>query len=164
MGEFNRNEYLAETEMPPNNYKSQIKTEIMADMKKSKVQSVIPTGTFKSDYGTDLGDGTKGFYKFEYLMEDGAVVNASHKSKEAPFKPGDEVEYTITNAEYNNGKVSKPEEKKFQRKSGGGSNASFALSYAKDYHTANGVLDASDPAGTITATADKFLAWLNQNS
>jgi len=136
----------------------------MANMKTSKVKSVLPSGTFQSDYGVDLGDGTKGFFKFEYLMEDGAIVNASHKTKECPFNAGDEVEYVITNAEYNNGKVSKPEEKTFQRKSDKGSNASFALSYAKDYHTANGVEDATDPAGTIIATAEKFLAWLNQNA
>ena len=43
-------------------------------MKISKVKSVQPNGTWDSQYGT--------LYKFEYVMEDGAVVNANHKTQD----------------------------------------------------------------------------------
>ncbi len=69
-------------------------------MKTSKVKTVQGNGTWESNYGL--------LYKFEYLMEDGQVVNANHKTQDGAFKPGDTVEYEITNAQYNNGKVSKP--------------------------------------------------------
>lgn len=71
-------------------------------MKTSKVKAVQANGTWDSNYGT--------FYKFEYVMEDGQVVNANHKTQDGNFKVGEEVEYEITNSQYNNGKVSKPQE------------------------------------------------------
>lgn len=81
----------------------------------TKVKSIQANGTFKSPHGVDLGNGQKGFFKFEYHFEDDEVLNVNHKTPEPPFKTGDEVEYEITNAQYNNGKVFKPKEQ-FQKK------------------------------------------------
>lgn len=67
-------------------------------MKTSKVKAVQANGTWDSNYGT--------MYKFEYIMEDGQVVNANHKENKH-LDIGTEVEYEITNSEYNNGKVKK---------------------------------------------------------
>lgn len=56
-------------------------------MKTSKVQEVH----FK-----DIWERPEGrLYKFSYIMEDGSSLSANHKTQEAPFKPGDEVEYEI---------------------------------------------------------------------
>jgi hypothetical protein len=71
-------------------------------MKTSKVKAVQANGTWDSPNGI--------FYKFEYLMEDGQVVNAMHKTAEGFFKIGSDVEYEITKPEYNSGKVRKPEQ------------------------------------------------------
>lgn len=83
-------------------------------MKVSKVKTVTPNGIFKSNYGVDI-DGVKGFYKFEYEFEDGQVLGANHKTKDA-FKVGDLVEYEVkgTNDYGSWGKVSKPEEQQKQ--------------------------------------------------
>jgi len=75
----------------------------------STVKSIQGNGTFTSPHGAPLGDGTTGFFKFEYQMEDGAIVNANHKTAQSPFKVGDQVEYEITNHDHNNGKVKKPQ-------------------------------------------------------
>lgn len=72
-------------------------------MKKlSKVKTVAGNGTWNGNDGTM-------YYKFEYLMEDGALLSASHKT-DKHFNEGDEVEYEITKTnEYGNyGKVSRP--------------------------------------------------------
>ena len=71
---------------------------INKQMKVSKVKAVQANGTWDSNYGT--------MYKFEYVMEDGQVVNANHKENKH-LDIGTEVEYEITNADYNNGKVKK---------------------------------------------------------
>lgn len=76
-------------------------------MKKlSKVKTVQGNGTWDSKYGL--------LYKFEYLMEDGQVIHANHKTQDGAFNVGETVEYEITNAQYNNGKVSKPQENDFK--------------------------------------------------
>ena len=71
-------------------------------MKTSKIKNVQSNGTWEKDGTT--------FYKFEYEMEDGQIVNAMHKTQEPKFKIGDTVEYTITNTQYNNGKLNKPQQ------------------------------------------------------
>ena len=71
-------------------------------MKTSKVKAVQANGTWDSPNGI--------FYKFEYQMEDGQIVNAMHKTAEGFFKVGQDVEYEITKPEYNSGKVRKPEQ------------------------------------------------------
>ena len=90
-------------------------------MKTSKVKSVQANGTFESNYGT--------MYKFEYLMEDGQVVNCNHKTPNPYFNAGDAVEYQITNAQYNNGKIQKPQEQPYQ---GGNSQAPQRTSSTND--------------------------------
>lgn len=148
---------------------------IMQTPKISKVKSVQPNGTLENQHGIDIGGGKIGFYKFEYLMEDGQVIIANHKTTE-PFKEGAEVEYIITNEQYNSGKVSKPKDgnyspqpnKPYVKPSGNGQQASFALSYAKDVYVTNGGTDPdNDPkhvAEYITALADELLTWLNEKS
>lgn len=54
----------------------------------SVVKAIQPTGTFDGHHGT--------LYKFEYSMEDGAVLVANHKTNPGPFKVGDACEYEIT--------------------------------------------------------------------
>ena len=34
-------------------------------------------------------------YKFQYTFEDGLELTANHQTKEAPFKPGDQVEVVV---------------------------------------------------------------------
>jgi len=72
----------------------------LKQMKTSKVKQVTANGTFESNFGL--------MYKFEYQFEDGAIVNANHKSQGGAFAVGTVLDYEITNAQYNNGKVSKP--------------------------------------------------------
>jgi hypothetical protein len=83
----------------------------MSEIKTSKVKAVQGAGTFESQYGEDLGNGKKGFYKFEYTMEDGTTLTANHKTQ-TPFGIGEEVEYKITKSDNygNKGKVYKPSE------------------------------------------------------
>jgi hypothetical protein len=71
----------------------------------TKVKQTTANGTWDSDkFGT--------FFKFEYLMENGALINALHKSKDAAFKPGDDVEVTDIKEGKNgmSGKVQRPKE------------------------------------------------------
>lgn len=127
---------------------------------KSKVKSVQGAGTYKE------------FFSFEYTFEDGVVMKANHKENAPRFKEGEEVLYTIkfSNSYGNLGSVEKPQEEGHSssplQKSNysRGGNASFALSYAKDYFTANGVHNQENPAGEILGMADQFLTWLNENS
>lgn len=67
-------------------------------MKVSKVKAVQANGTWESNYGL--------MYKFEYVMEDGQIVNANH-TQNKHLDIGTEVEYKITDTQYNNGKVKK---------------------------------------------------------
>ena len=77
-------------------------------MKISKVKSVVGNGSWTHEkFGL--------LYKFEYQMEDGATVVANHKTADGSFEVGTEVEYTITNPEFNSGKVSKPKDQNFQQ-------------------------------------------------
>ena len=55
----------------------------------SKVVNVQATGTFDSSFGL--------LYKFEYEMADGTIIVANHKSADAFFKAGSEVEYLVKN-------------------------------------------------------------------
>jgi len=112
-------------------------------MKTSTIKQVTPNGTFDSNYGT--------MFKFEYLMEDGSIVNANHKTAEGFLPVGTLVEYEITNAQYNNGKVARPQPQQTPSQSQGthvtnANNTSDAILYqvvlkgVMDYYTqlANG--------------------------
>ena len=108
--------------------------EVQIGVKKtSKVKEVTGSGDWKNSSGDT-------FYNFNYLMEDGQTVSASHKVSPSPFPIGSNVDYMIKTVHetYGNkgsvGKVSdfvqntnKPSQAKSQS-----SNASFATSYAKD--------------------------------
>lgn len=61
-------------------------------MPTSTVLSVQYKRSFPSQYGD--ADGMQ--HAFIYEMEDGTTGEASHKSKPAPFNPGDVVDYSIT--------------------------------------------------------------------
>lgn len=123
----------------------------------SKVKSVQPSGTDNTPHGL--------LFKFEYQMEDGAVLSARHKSQDALFAPGTEVEYEIKGTtDYGNyGSVSKPKDQSYngqrspQKKTTGG-NASFALSYAKDVFIAGKITQEE-----LIPLAEKFNNWLNQH-
>ena len=73
-------------------------------MKTSKIQKVTADDTWTSSHDQSL------MYKYEYTMEDGATLQASHK-KENLFQVGDVVEYEITKPDHPKGpygKVKKP--------------------------------------------------------
>ena len=69
----------------------------------SKVKSVQGNGTWNGKDGTL-------FYRYDYVMEDGTALQASHKEQNK-FKAGDEVEYEITRTHEtygHSGSVKKP--------------------------------------------------------
>jgi hypothetical protein len=73
-------------------------------MKTSKVKSVTVGSQWTSKHGDVM-------FNHEYTFEDGASLQASHKS-ENPFKVGDDVEYEITQTDEkfgDKGKVKKPD-------------------------------------------------------
>jgi hypothetical protein len=75
----------------------------------SKVKAVAGQGHFDGKFGR--------MFKFEYTMEDGAVLQANHKTAESFFAVGSEVEYDITRTHEtygNSGKVGKPQEEQYQ--------------------------------------------------
>lgn len=78
---------------------------------RSKVKSVQGSGTWNGKDGTT-------FYKFDYEMEDGTLLQASHKKPES-FPEGAEVDYEVKRDHEVYGKagtVSKPND--FQSNSG----------------------------------------------
>jgi len=142
-----------------NKQKSNIKTNNMSEIKTSKVKAVQGAGTFENSYGVDLGNGTKGFYKFEYTMEDGTTLTANHKSQD-PFKVGEDVEYTITKSNnYGNmGKVSKPSEGNFSPSNGSKSyqrnQASIIAQYA--FREANLMLISNGYGEDVNTTSQRL--------
>ena len=119
-------------------------------MKTSKVKSVTGNGTWDSPNGI--------FYKFEYEMEDGQTVNAMHKTADGFFKVGQDVDYEITNQQYNNGKVRKPQE----AFTGGGSTKTYdskgvkvghAITNAVSLFVTNGSYEAMNMKESIKAYA-----------
>jgi len=83
---------------------------------KSKVKNVQGSGVYENVNGVDLGNGKKGYYKFEYEFEDGVTLTANHKTAQPKFPIGSEVEYEIvrTHEVYgNSGRVKKPESNNF---------------------------------------------------
>ena len=89
----------------------------------TKVKRVQASGSFENDYGAlqdnqDIPNyGKKLLYKFEYVMEDGMVISANHKTTTSPFQQGSEVEYTVVKDDPQHGKsgkVTKPGAGNFQ--------------------------------------------------
>lgn len=135
----------------------------------SRIKEVQGAGTFESQYGTDLGNGKKGFFRFEYTFEDGTTLVANHKSDQH-YSVDEEVEYEITRTHPehgNSGKVGKPQQNQSsnQRVQHNNSQASFALSYAKDiYCNMNVDNNPSEVVDTVTAIADGLLKWLKESN
>lgn len=133
----------------------------MNEKVKSKVKSVQGNGTYESKHGL--------MYKFDYVFDNDVALQAGHKS-ENHFNVGDEVEYEIkrTHETYgHSGTVSKPMEGGGGYGGGGkkqsAPNASFALSYAKDFCIEKNSSGAPQTPGDVTSVADVFLKWLNEN-
>lgn len=142
----------------------------MSDKKRSKVKKVTGSGTWENANGVDLGNGKKGFFSFEYEMEDGEIFKANHKS-DTGYAVGSDVEYVITGSnEYGKrGKVQKPQDgnrNQYQQRGGRQSQAAFALSYAKDIYmtTTDNPKPPNEVVDDVTAMADGFLKWLNANN
>lgn len=84
----------------------------------TKVKSVQASGSFENAYGAIQDNaelpnhGKKLLYKFEYVMEDGVVITANHKTTTSPFQAGSDVEYEVKkdDPEYGkSGTVKKPD-------------------------------------------------------
>ena len=118
-------------------------------MKTSKVKSVTGNGTFESKYGT--------LYKFEYTFEDGQVINVNHKTADGAFPIGTLLDYEITNQEYNNGRVSKPQEQSFQGSTKNFDNKGIkighAITNAVSIFCSNGNYEAMNMKDSIKAYA-----------
>lgn len=141
-----------------------------------KVVSVQGDGTYTNKQGEIQ-------YKFAFSFSDGVNMSASYSENSCPHKEGDEVIYTVNWANDKGalGSVRSAQEKKKNYPSKGGgwkpktliemkhekltSNPSWALAYAKDFHTANGTDPSAGRAHeVITETADHFLAWLDEKT
>lgn len=114
----------------------------MGEIVKSKVKSVQANGTWNSQYGV--------LYKYEYVMEDGTVINANHKENKS-YENGTEVEYEIkrTNSHGNSGNVRLPKEddqQVAQTNSGSNSNTSYGV---KDQKTQLTILAQSTLAKSV---------------
>ena len=70
----------------------------------SKIKSIQGSGTWENANGVDLGNGKKGFFKFEYAFEDGTVLMANSKSSPSLFKVGDVAEYEVKREHPEHGK------------------------------------------------------------
>ncbi|MEM6815294.1 MAG: hypothetical protein AAF600_13065 [Bacteroidota bacterium] len=122
---------------------------------RSKVKNVQGNGTWNGKDGTL-------FYRYDYVMEDGVALQASHKTTDL-FKVGDEVDYEVTreNQYGKSGNVSKPSDyRPATGKLNGskGNQASFALAYAKDL-AVGGVIKVEE----VLDHAGKFNEWLKSN-
>lgn len=88
----------------------------------SKIKSIQGSGTWENANGVDLGNGKKGFFKFEYTFEDGTVLMANSKSSPPPFKVGDVAEYEVKREHPEHGKsgtVKRPQDNNRSGYSGG---------------------------------------------
>ncbi len=134
------------------------------EVKKSKVISVQPNGTWEGSYGT--------MYKFEILFQDGSVGEYSSKSKDQnKFEVGAETEF-----EYHGGKFPKIKPVYAQPKVQGASPAqSFGksddvqikivrqsmLKASVDFHAINPELKPSEV--DVLKTAERFVQFVNGN-
>jgi len=143
---------------------------------KATVTSVQPTGTYASEFGVLQNDeskpnyGKKLMYKFEITIGDhtgeyGTNKYLDHNAQDFPFVVGVETDYEFVDGQYPKIKLPKSDFKS----SGGskGSNASFALSYAKDVLVASYVSPKTDIPSIGTEQmfdlAEKMNNWLNDH-
>ncbi len=124
------------------------------DIKKSKITKVEMLPEWTGANGT--------FFPHKVTFENGDIAIANKKTQNA-YSEGQEIQYTLDGVDnYGNKRFKEHRESTY---SGGkkGSNASFALSYAKDLavaHIRNGVEYKADD---IMKVAGKFNQWLNEN-
>lgn len=132
---------------------------------KEIVKSVIPKGTYESQYGT--------MYKYEISIGEhtGEYSSKKYQTKDAegfPFVIDSEVEYEYTPHEkYPKIKPAQSGNYNGGHKKNNGGNASFSMSYAKDVLVAS-YMTSKDEIKPITtdqmfALADKMTKWLNDN-
>lgn len=130
-------------------------------MKTAKVTKVVSVNEWTGGNGT--------IFYCHCEMDNGDKIDIGKKKV---VEVGQELDYEVvsTQHEYHKAKSVMKDQaptqgtSSSQKKFGGNNNPSFALSYAKDYHTANGVDNTQNPSATILATADAFLNWLNDKS
>lgn len=121
----------------------------------SRIKAVKEVKEWSNDYGT--------FYQHLIEMLNGDKIEISKKKK---YEPGQELTYEIVGDpgqhEFTKAKTAQKPQDHF--KAGKGSNASFALSYAKDIAIA-AYENGGDKLSTdnILAVASKFNKWLNEN-
>ena len=132
-------------------------------MKTSKVTKAEFKKEFDSNYGK--------LYSFLVEFENGDSGFYNSKNKDNPkFTVGKEADYTVEEKQGNKGSynIIKPVKKDFtttyDKGSSKGGNASFALSYAKDYYIACcNHIDPKTDADTICEVAEIFKNWLDKN-
>lgn len=126
-------------------------------MKTSKVKAITEVKTWNGPKGT--------VYYHNVEMENGDKLNIGKASQ---LNIGDELTYEFTGDlgqhEYTKAKSVQPQQQSYSKGfKKGSSNASFALSYAKDWcgilHNAGQQMNSDH----VLACADKFLQWLNDN-
>lgn len=128
------------------------------------------TATVKSVLGCKPWDGPKGKVFYHTLELDNGVVGQIGKKRENAFAAGDKLTYELEETDRGNRlKEILPNGNGF--KSGGfrGSDASFALSYAKDLTVSliakNEKAITSAEAADVTITvANRLLAWMKANA
>lgn len=150
-------------------------------MKQVKVISVTGNGDFTTANGT--------FYSFVYVLQNengkDGEFEVNHKTSEPRFKAGELVGFedngksprgTSKAKLHDLSKMGDSRSGSSYRSAGGrrpserSKYPSFALSYAKDIFIAHGAMGSTnlptpmDVTAYITAQADDFLKWLNENS
>ncbi|MBL4654170.1 MAG: hypothetical protein JKY53_15100 [Flavobacteriales bacterium] len=135
----------------------------------SKVKSCQEAGDWSNEHGI--------FYKFEYIMEDGKTLTASHKKQEG-FPIGSSVDYEIkgTNEHGSYGSVKKPETSDYTASKGGSSSDAVQLMIVRQsslhravevcIHNRSVMLDNSTTGGKmideteIIELAEMFTKWV----
>jgi len=135
------------------------------ESKSGKITNITQGKQFTNNYGTFYG-----YYLTFDNGDNGGYTSKTSYDQALKFSLGDFIYYDFEkNGKY--GKVLNPSKDnpadKNQGFTGGrktGSNASFALSYAKDLACANISIGKDISAIDMCKVADKFLEWLNSNS
>ncbi len=129
------------------------------DIKKSKITKVEMLREFTSSHGTVL-------YPHRVTFENGDIATAN-KVKQNAFKEGQEIQYELEEDARGNKKFKEYKEAAYSGGGKKGSNASFALSYAKDLYVKDmekinhGM--SEEVAKKIMICAGMFNKWLNEN-
>ena len=120
-------------------------------MKTSKITKIQGAGEKNGwlNYDIDLDDGTSGSKGF--------------KTQPTYLSVGTEVEYELHPEYPNFFKTMKVKGYNGGGKKSAGNNSSFALSYAKDFCIAKDTNGIPQKPADVTAVADTFLKWLNEN-